>query len=161
MQSEFCNFAGMIEKFHRLESEATAVELPQRFTCPFCYEPHPLALMAVEQVQRYVASRNDWAEEMGAGKMLGVLVARDREGRLGYLVAFSGNLAGSVHHDFLCRPSMTCSIRRASSSRVKHRLLPSITKWHAWNSHMNWRCCCSARKAPGNKWPMKWPVSRR
>ena len=104
MQSEFCNFAGMIEKFHRLESEATAVELPQRFTCPFCYEPHPLALMAVEQVQRYVASRNDWAEEMGAGKMLGVLVARDREGRLGYLAAFSGNLAGSVHHDFFVPP---------------------------------------------------------
>ncbi|MBR3453099.1 MAG: RNA pseudouridine synthase [Muribaculaceae bacterium] len=94
----------MIEKFHRLESEATAVELPQRFTCPFCYEPHPLALMAVEQVQRYVASRNDWAEEMGAGKMLGVLVARDREGRLGYLAAFSGNLAGSVHHDFFVPP---------------------------------------------------------
>lgn len=94
----------MIEKFHRLGREAATVALPHQFTCPFCYEPHPLALMAVEQVQRYVASRDDWADELGSGKMLGVLVARDREGRLGYLAAFSGNLAGSVHHDFFVPP---------------------------------------------------------
>jgi len=94
----------VIDKFHRLGSEAAAIELPRQFTCPFCYEPHPLALMAVEQVQRYVASRDDWASEMAAGKMLGVLVARDAEDRLGYLAAFSGNLAGSVHHDFFVPP---------------------------------------------------------
>lgn len=78
--------------------------LPRQFTCPFCYEPHPLALMAVEQVQRYVASRTDWADEMAAGKMLGVLVAQDSEDRLGFLAAFSGNLAGSVRHDFFVPP---------------------------------------------------------
>ena len=55
--------------------------------------------MAVEQVQQYVGTRADWADEMAAGKMLGVLVAQDAEGRLGYLAAFSGNLAGSVHHE--------------------------------------------------------------
>ena len=91
-------------KFHLFGREVAAVELPRRFTCPFCYEPHPLALMAVEQVQQYVASRADWADEMGAGKMLGVLVAQDDEGRLGYLAAFSGNLAGSVRHDFFVPP---------------------------------------------------------
>ena len=80
------------------------MELPLQFTCPFCYEPHPLALMAVEQVQRYVAGRDDWAEELAAGKMLGVLVAQDDQGRLGYLAAFSGNLAGSVQHDFFVPP---------------------------------------------------------
>ncbi len=60
--------------------------------------------MAVEQVQRYVAKRGDWADEMAAGKMLGVLVVRTQEGHLGYLAAFSGNLAGSVHHDFFVPP---------------------------------------------------------
>ena len=94
----------MIEKFHPLDVNAAAVELPQRFTCPFLYEPHPLALLAVEQVQHYVASRADWSDEMDAGKMLGVLVARDSGGRLGYLAAFSGNLAGSVHHDYFVPP---------------------------------------------------------
>ena len=94
----------MIEIFHLLGSDVATVELPQQFTCPFCYEPHPLALMAVEQVKRYVASRDDWADELDAGKMLGVLVAQDGNGRLGYLAAFSGNLAGSVRHDFFVPP---------------------------------------------------------
>ena len=94
----------MIEKFHLLGIEAAAVALPQRFTCPFCYEPHPLARMAVERVQQYVASRDDWATELDAGKMLGVLVATDEEGRLGFLAAFSGNLAGSVRHDYFVPP---------------------------------------------------------
>lgn len=94
----------MIDKFHLLQADTVAVELPRRFTCPFCYEPHPLALMAIEQVQGYVASRTDWADEMAAGKMLGVLVAVDACGRLGYLAAFSGNLAGSVRHDFFVPP---------------------------------------------------------
>ena len=94
----------VIDKFHLMDVEVAADELPQQFTCPFCYEPHPLALMAVERVKRYVASRTDWAGEMGAGKMLGVLVARDSEGRLGYLAAFSGNLAGSVRHDYFVPP---------------------------------------------------------
>ena len=91
-------------KFHQFEGDVSAVELPRRFTCPFCYVPHRLALLAVEQVQRYVASRCDWADEMKAGKMLGVLVVGDDEGRLGYLAAFSGNLAGSVTHDFFVPP---------------------------------------------------------
>lgn len=95
----------MNNRFHPFEKDKVAAqELPQQFTCPFCYEPHPLALMAVEQVQRYVASRTDWADELGAGKMLGVLVALDETGQLGYLAAFSGNLAGSVQHDFFVPP---------------------------------------------------------
>ena len=91
-------------KFHLLDVDVATTQLPQQFTCPFCYEPHGLALMAVEQVQHYVASRADWADELASGKMLGVLVVSDTEGRLGYLAAFSGNLAGSVRHDFFVPP---------------------------------------------------------
>ena len=94
----------MIEKFHRLGEEAEACELPRQFTCPYCYEPHPLALLASGQVQQYVASRDDWRAELEAGKMLGVLVARDGQGRLGFLAAFSGNLAGRVRHDYFVPP---------------------------------------------------------
>ena len=90
--------------FHPLDIDPMALPLPERFTCPFLYEPHPLALMAVGHVQQYVASRTDWADEMASGKMLGVLVAADESGSLGFLAAFSGNLAGSVHHDFFVPP---------------------------------------------------------
>ena len=91
-------------KFHLLGEDAATIELPRQFTCPFLYEPHPLALMAVDEVQRYVVTRDDWADELSAGKMLGVLVAQDPQGRLGYLTAFSGNLAGGVHHDYFVPP---------------------------------------------------------
>ena len=94
----------MNDKFHLLGDEAAAMTLPRQFTCPYCYEPHPLALMAVERVQGYVSTREDWADELGAGKMLGVLVAWDEKGQLGYLAAFSGNLAGSVQHGFFVPP---------------------------------------------------------
>ena len=94
----------MTEKFHLLDIDTATAELPRQFTCPFCYEPHPLALKAVAQVQRYVASRADWVDELGAGKMLGVLVAQDDAGRVGFLAAFSGNLAGSVRHDYFVPP---------------------------------------------------------
>lgn len=104
MAEKRCNFVAMNEKFHLLGSEAMTVDLPSRFTCPFCYEPHPLAVMAAQQVQQYVSTRTDWADEMAAGKMLGVLVAKDGEGRLGFLAAFSGNLAGSVRHDYFVPP---------------------------------------------------------
>ena len=104
MGEKRCNFVAVNEKFHLLAGESTMMELPHRFTNPFMYEPHPLALMAVERVQSYVASRTDWTEELDAGKMLGVLVAQDDDGRLGFLATFSGNLAGSVHHDFFVPP---------------------------------------------------------
>ena len=94
----------MIEKFHPLDVDTAAMELPRRFTCPFCYEPHLLALMAAKRVQQYVASRDDWADELSAGKMLGVLVVRGEDSQLGYLAAFSGNLAGSVRHDYFVPP---------------------------------------------------------
>lgn len=38
------------------------------------------------------------AEGMVIGKMFGVLVVRNKEGKLGYLSAFSGKLAGKNHH---------------------------------------------------------------
>jgi tRNA pseudouridine32 synthase/23S rRNA pseudouridine746 synthase len=62
---------------------------PERFTYPFCYEPHPLCQLAAKEVQREV-------ETMGLteGKMFGVLVVEDDEGSLGFLAAYSGLLEG-------------------------------------------------------------------
>ena len=94
----------MTGRFHLFGDEVATVSLPQQFTCPFLYEPHPLALLAVQRVQDYVASRSDWTDELAMGKMLGVLVAQDSQGRIGFLAAFSGNLAGKVRHDYFVPP---------------------------------------------------------
>ena len=61
---------------------------------PFDYEPHPLCVEAARQVYAYLGGHSEWAEELAAGKMLGVLVCRDAEGQLGFLAAYSGQLGG-------------------------------------------------------------------
>ena len=150
----------MTEKFHLLDVDTATVQLPQQFTCPFCYEPHPLALMAVERVQRYVATRDDWADELGAGKMLGVLVAQDCQGRLGYLAAFSGNLAGSVRHDYFVPPVYDLLDPQGEFKQGSRRSPPLIVRWNVWSILPNCWHCVNARRRQGKKCRMKSTVSR-
>ena len=60
--------------FHYFEKDISDIKLPLKFTYPFCYEPHPLAVMASEQVQAYLRLREDWADEIGHGKMFGQVI---------------------------------------------------------------------------------------
>ena len=92
------------EKIHYLSLQADDTVLPVQFTCPFHYTPHPLTERAAAEVQHYLESRTDWKEELHRGKMFGVLIVRTKEGRTGYLAAFSGNLAGSNRHAFFVPP---------------------------------------------------------
>lgn len=89
---------------HRFQEDIGDIALPVLFTWPFHYVPHPLCRMAAAEVQRYIASRSDWREELQQGKMFGVLVARDREGEIGFLAAFSGNLGGTNRHAYFVPP---------------------------------------------------------
>ena len=84
--------------------ETKAIPLPQQFTYPFHYTPHPLCVQAAQQVQAYLQSRTDWHEELQQGKMFGVLVVRTSEEAIGFLAAFSGNLTGSNHHTYFVPP---------------------------------------------------------
>ncbi|PSR15242.1 MAG: RNA pseudouridine synthase [Bacteroidetes bacterium] len=83
--------------------------LPERFTFPFYYDPHPLSQLAAEELQQELATQTTWDHNFGLpterptdglviGKMFGVLVVQDEAGELGYLAAFSGKLAESNHH---------------------------------------------------------------
>jgi len=93
-----------LNKVHFFGEEIKGVPLPEKFTYPFYYVPHPLCKMAASEVQRYVDRREDWKDELQNGKMFGVLVVRTKNGSLGYLAAFSGNLANTAHHDFFVPP---------------------------------------------------------
>lgn len=66
---------------------------PAQFTYPFCYDPHPLCRLAAAQVKEYVSRNALLAREAKLGKMFGVLVVEDAEGRMGFLAAYSGLLA--------------------------------------------------------------------
>jgi len=78
--------------------------LPECFTFPFCYQPHPLSLLAAKELQDQLISykfglsseqnESDHANEVfSSGKMFGVLVVQKQNGELGYISAFSGRLA--------------------------------------------------------------------
>ena len=84
---------------HRFLSDIEGIELPKQFTYPFHYTPHPLCRLAAEQVQQYITSRTEWHQELSEGKMFGVLVVKSNK-ELGFLAAFSGNLAGRNDHEY-------------------------------------------------------------
>ncbi len=79
----------------------TDIKPPERFTYPFCYEPHPLCLLAAEEVKQEIERIHP-----SEGKMFGVLVVvsppesggvpEGRGGLNGYtfLAAYSGLLEG-------------------------------------------------------------------
>ena len=89
--------------FIPFQSLVDSISLPEKFTFPFNYEPHPLCRIAAKELQHYLDNQSEWEHNFGmnhpidgaeGGKMFGVLVVQNRQNKLGYLAAFSGNLAG-------------------------------------------------------------------
>ena len=89
---------------HRFTTSISDIPLPERFTYPFCYTPHPLCVMAAEEVQNYLSKQSEWQEELSQGKMFGVLIVQTEDGSIGYLTAFSGILAGKNIHPYFVPP---------------------------------------------------------
>jgi tRNA pseudouridine32 synthase/23S rRNA pseudouridine746 synthase len=87
--------------FIHFQEPVEGIELPSRFTFPFYYDPHPLSVLAVRELQEFLvksAASYGWEFGLGEqenplsrGRMFGVLVAQKKDKSLGYLAAFSGN----------------------------------------------------------------------
>lgn len=114
---------------HRFTTSISDIPLPERFTYPFCYTPHPLCVMAAEEVQHYLSKQNDWQEELSQGKMFGVLIVQTEDGSIGYLTAFSGILAGKNIHPYfvppvydLLQPQGFFKIEEENISAINHRI---------------------------------------
>ena len=74
----------------------TDIAPPERFTYPFCYEPHPLCLLAAEEVKQEIERI-----QPSEGKMFGVLVVesatvncKPSTVNYSFLAAYSGLLEG-------------------------------------------------------------------
>lgn len=96
---------------HFFKKPVSYLALPEKFTYPFHYTPHPLCVLAAEEVKAYIASRKEWQEELASGKMFGVLIVQtdngitnNEENQIGYLAAFSGNLDGKNLHPYFVPP---------------------------------------------------------
>lgn len=100
-------------KAHPFHKHIADIALPEKFTFPFYYDPHPLAVLASEQLQEYLETQKDFDHNFGMGtgqsaleigKMFGVLVVKDVNGSIGFIAAFSGKLADSNDHDYFVPP---------------------------------------------------------
>lgn len=99
----------------RFTSSVNDIALPKRFTYPFNYIPHPLSSIAADQLKAELprisnrfdidsdTSDNMVSDGAEVGKMFGVLVVKDTDGDLGYLVAYSGKLEKytPLYYDFV------------------------------------------------------------
>ncbi|MFH4665077.1 pseudouridine synthase [Vibrio cidicii] len=92
--------------FTRFTATIDGYSLPERFTFPFYYTPHPLCVLAAEQLQHHLLTQQDWQHNFGLlngqlnredesaiGKMFGVLLVQNPQGEIGFLSAFSGKVA--------------------------------------------------------------------
>ena len=113
-------FASMNLRVHPLQTD---IEPPSQLNNPFNYEPHPLCLLAAEEVKKYVRAHADLLADAEKGEMFGVLIVKPtlnpsrREGDLitsnsnpsgglgvGFLAAYAGLLAGRNDWDWFVPP---------------------------------------------------------
>ncbi len=90
--------------FHRFSNSISDIALPQKFTCPFCYTPHSLCVMAAKEVETYVLARDAEFQVSCDGKMFGVLVVENEQQEIGFVAAFSGLLAEKNVHEYFVPP---------------------------------------------------------
>ena len=76
-------------------------QLPDKFPYPFYYQPDEIAVVAAEQLMKFLendAALFNWefglkiGDSNPRGRMFGVLVVKNEFNQLGYLAAYSGNI---------------------------------------------------------------------
>ena len=112
--------------YHRLNTDITP---PESMNYPFCYEPDALSMLAVEGVKHFILSNADWLPVLQEGKMFGILVV-ERDGDLGYLAAYSGQIDILEDDDFFVppvfdylQPDGYFKQEEAVISRINHNIL--------------------------------------
>lgn len=77
---------------------------PEKFTFPFCYEPHPLCRTAAQELCRYIKNNDNIKHDADHGKMFGVMVVETKDGQTGFIAAYSGLLGGRNDHEYFVPP---------------------------------------------------------
>ena len=103
------------------------IPAPERFNNPFYYEPHPLCLLAVEEIKKLLP------QNPKEGKMFGVLIVRNAENEIGYLAAYSGQIVDTEYrylddHEFVpavydyLQPDGYFKTNEAKISAINHEI---------------------------------------
>ena len=150
---------------HFFKKPVSHLALPEKFTYPFHYTPHPLCVLAAEEVKAYIASRKEWQEELASGKMFGVLIVQtdngitnNEENQIGYLAAFSGNLGGKNLHPYfvppvydLLQPEGFFKIEEEQISAINIRIRELENSGSYLNSKEKWKIETEQAKAVLNQ----------
>ena len=150
---------------HFFKKSVSHLALPEKFTYPFHYTPHPLCVLAAEEVKEYIASRKEWQEELASGKMFGVLIVQtdngitnNEENQIGYLAAFSGNLGGKNLHPYfvppvydLLQPEGFFKIEEEQISAINIRIRELENSGSYLNSKEKWKIETEQAKAVLNQ----------
>lgn len=95
--------------FRQFKNDISNYILPDSFTYPFYYTPHPISILAVSELQHFLTHNKTWAHNFGvnkskighiAGKMFGVLIVKQNNNKLGYICAYSGQITEKGMPDF-------------------------------------------------------------
>lgn len=115
------SFANTPKQFNKLNLLFTGLHLfnkpirvpvPETFAFLIDGKPHPLCVLAAEQLQAYLSDELHIDHNFGLaesdgpiiGKMFGVLVVRNTKNEIGFLAAFSGKMAGTNDHSMFVPP---------------------------------------------------------
>ncbi|PQJ76423.1 RluA family pseudouridine synthase [Polaribacter glomeratus] len=118
-----------MKHLQKFTTDISEIQLSEKFTFPFYYEPHSLAKIASEEVQEYLESQTDFEHNFGLdttktdlpiGKMFGVLIVQNQQNEIGYLAAFSGKLADKSLPEKFVPPVF--NMRTAGSFYIKGEL---------------------------------------
>ncbi len=90
--------SSVLKYFTPFTNDISHYSLPSKFTYPFCYQAHPLAQAASEELQKKLTSFHPIDAEK-QGRMYGVLVVKNEQGELGYLAALSGGANETIASD--------------------------------------------------------------
>ena len=94
------NTTKYLDCFISFKKDVKEIRLPDLFTFPFYYTPHPLCLIAAEEI-KHLINHTNWDHNFGldsqsskapVGKMFGVLIVQKRSGEIGYLAGYSGKI---------------------------------------------------------------------
>lgn len=137
-----------MELFHTFSSDIKGIEPPRRFNNPYHYKPHPLSVLAADEVKAYISGCSSLAAEVAEGKMFGVLVVSDSNGRLGYLAAFSGLLCGcNVQQGFVPavfdfqNPDGYFKREEGEISRINSRIAAICAGEEYYSAYINLKNC--------------------
>ncbi|KAA2242758.1 RNA pseudouridine synthase [Chitinophaga agrisoli] len=134
-----------------LDKSIDRIALPERFTFPFYYEPHPLAKIAADELQHYLETQTDLNHNFGLdidqdenaiGKMFGIMVVQDPQGKLGYLSGFSGKLAGTNDHPEFVPPVFDMLVENSFFLKEQEIISSINTQLEAIYADENYKRLC-------------------